>query len=380
MNNNKEYKGDKISEYQKLLHLRSRYEAMEDKREKVALIEECVALADKLDDTFERINIRWDLMWAYEYGGDPSKLIPTGSEFLALLEQNPKAFSGTRAECTIIAISMMQATAMSLPQIPKEQCFALLQEFHQKVLQYKLGERLWHDNACFYYTEMDDMEKLAYHLEKFLATPRDRTSDCKVCEISNAAEHLFNLGRQQEALQEVEKLLKENNTCESQPYSAICSFVHDFLDKGELENAQKYGKELFGKPIRYANDLTYAATLLRLEASTANGYWADTVLFERCMQWVLDIWEKELQLEFYIGAGCYLTYLTKRQPVIQLSLPSKFELYRKDGNYDCLQLQDWFWKQAKSIADAFDARNGNQIYNESVEEAQKSMEIFLDKL
>lgn len=367
-----------MSGLQELERLEVRYEQMEKGHQKVAVIEEYVALADKLESHKERLWGRWDLAWACVFGGDPARALPVCAELLAIIEQHPTLLRsnglGGKNDMTLLVTMLMHSTSMSLPQIPKEQCFALLQEARKKVEQFNKGHRFWEGYACRYYAAIGDFAQLEKHLELFLDTKRDSVSDCQACEVSNAARYMMLLGQQERALETIGTLTK---TCSEQPWLTISLIIRNALAQGNLEQAKEYGRKLLNHSIKSTADVQFAAALLHLEAVTQEGIWADTVLFERCMSWIVDLWDKDLQFDFYLGAWVFCNYLGKNQDTIALSLPSQFALYQKNGVYHCQQLQDWFYQKSKEIADAFDARNEYDGYTKELKKVAKSMELFL---
>lgn len=318
---------------------------------------DALSAAEGLDPS-SRASVLYDLAWAYAVGDDPAKALPTCAEFFALLEQYPDAVnSKTKAPS---AAMIANYVAMELPQIPLAQCRSLLEQFHQQVKKYGIGERLWQIHACHYSLMTGDEAGAEQHLQAFRTTPRDAISDCEACEAGNTAECLMNLGRREEAKAVLQPVLDGSLTCGHQPWSSLSMLIHDALDHGELEEAEVLGQRLAHAPLRNCSDLTSAGALLRLWAATDLG--RTISLLEKGISWSIGMWDQSLLFDLYRGAWAVCSKLGERQEKIPLQLPKKFPCWQADGIYDSGTLAEWFYTQMGEIANRFDRRNGTTIY------------------
>lgn len=307
-----------------------------------------------------RASVLYDLAWAYGVGDDPAKALPICAEFFALLEQYPDAVEGKNKAPSTAMIAFY--VAMSLPQIPLEQCRALLEQFHQQVQRYGVGERLWQMHACHYCLMTGDTSGAEQHLQAFRITPRDAISDCMACEAGNTAECLLNLDRRQEARAVLQPVLDGELTCGHQPWSSLAMLIHDALDHHDLEEAEALGQRLAHKTPRNCSDLTSAGALLRLWAYT--DLRRSIGLLEQGIDWSMGMWDQSLLFDLYRGAWAVCTELGDEQEKIPLHLPKKFPRWQADGVYDGAALAGWFYSQMEEIAHRFDRRNGTHIYEE----------------
>lgn len=307
-----------------------------------------------------RADVLYDLAWAYGVGDDPAKALPTCAEFFALLEQYPDQIDGKRMAPKAAMIASY--VAMNLPQIPLSQCQALLEQFHEQVRRYGIGERLWQIHACHFSFMTGDMAGAASHLQCFQRTPRDSISDCIACEASNTAECLLHLNRREEAVAVLQPVLDGSLTCDQQPWSALAMLIHDALDHEDLDYAKELGERLARRSLQSCNDLGTVGALLRLHACTD---WQHSLgLLEKGIDWSIGIWDQSLLFDFYRGAWAVCTKLGEGEAKIPLRLPKKFPCWQADGRYDSSVLSAWFYTQMQEIADRFDRRNGTSIYEE----------------
>lgn len=322
---------------------------------------DALAMAEQLD-TSSRASVLYDLAWAYAVGDDPAKALPVCAEFLALLEECP-AYQRRRIEAPSAAM-IAAYVALSLPQIPLEQCRALLQEFYGQVKKYGLGERVWQVHACGFCLDIGDTEAAEAHLQRFYQTQRDEISDCQVCEAGNVAECLLGLGRRQEAMRVLQPVLDGSLTCENQPWSSLAMLIHDRMNCGELEAAKVLGQRLARKKLDRKGDLPYVGALLRLRAWDCPEQWIS--LLEKGIRWSVDVWDQRLLFGFYQGAWIFCARLSEKETTLPLFLPQKWNGWREDGQYDTAALAQWLYGQMAEIAHRFDRRNGSSRFGKQI--------------
>ena len=357
---------DFFADYDRMEQLRKDYQDLPWGPQRTELNREYVALADKLEEPFDQLAGRYQLAYAYILGDDPAKALPVCAEFMALQQEHPDELDGG----SVAMIAMLASSvARDLPQIPKAQCAALLEEFHQAVLACHSGERLWEYHACEYALMTGDREAAEAHLKRFQELPRDDLSDCEACEVSGAAEILLRLGRREEAMAALAPVLEQRITCAQQPWEALSTLIHDALGRGDVRAARQFGKELLRRPIENQNDLPYAGALLRLESADSGGGWADAALLERCLSWARQLWDQKRRFWFFLGAGAFCPPLGEMPTGVRLSLPTDFPIPGADHTYSCQALEAWLRAEGEKIARAFDRRNGCVYYQEILRRA-----------
>ena len=117
--------------------------------QRLGLCQEFVALADREQARAQQISGRYDLAWAYATAGDPAKALPVCAEFLQMQKETPNTSGDPHLEAVLaVNIACLACDlACDLPQIPLEQCDALLMEFRRQVRTHGMGERLWQSYA-----------------------------------------------------------------------------------------------------------------------------------------------------------------------------------------------------------------------------------------
>ena len=116
---------DFFADYDRMEQLRKDYQDLPWGPQRTELNREYVALADKLEEPFDQLAGRYQLAYAYILGDDPAKALPVCAEFMALQQEHPDELDGG----SVAMIAMLASSvARDLPQIPKAQCAALLEE------------------------------------------------------------------------------------------------------------------------------------------------------------------------------------------------------------------------------------------------------------
>lgn len=337
----------------------------------MALVQQALSLAEEWNLPYYRLTVRYELIWAYTIGSDPAKALPVCAEFFALLGEYPDAMTHAETQRNAVSTAMVAAhVACSLPQIPLEQCQALIEQFHDQVKQYGMGERLWQIHTSYFCLLTGNLPGAESHLQAFWETPRDALSDCEACEVSNAAEILLGLGQREKARQILRPVLDGSKRCNQQPWSALSMLIHDALDYGEIQQAKVYGRHLLRHSITGSKDLMYIGALLRLQAYDQEN--SSIELLENGIRWAIGVWDQELLFHVYRGAWTFCAKLGEQINTIPLHLPTSFPPHQEDGIYTCSYLSQWFHRQAEAIAQRFDQRNGSDYYGRKLMDRRRT--------
>lgn len=218
--------------------------------QRLGLCQEFVALADREQARAQQISGRYDLAWAYATAGDPAKALPVCAEFLQMQKETPNTSGDPHLEAVLAVNTACLACdlACDLPQIPLEQCDALLMEFRRQVRTHGMGERLWQSYAGKVAAMTGDLRGLADHLSRFQAASRDDTSDCEVCEAGMTARFMLALGRKDEAINIAVELLKQGKYCGEEPWTLLAILTEDALNRQDLDAAERYATAMLIQP------------------------------------------------------------------------------------------------------------------------------------
>lgn len=327
---------------------------------KMGALLEAIRQADEAKEDFWRLYFRY--IYAYEatFRDDATKAISTAAEFSSIFEENQDALGDIGGETYLMITQMGIDPILFLPQITKAQWEKLMEQFYILVQRYGLGMRTyWWQMTRFW--QYIDKEKSLEYFEKFWDTERDDLSDCEACEYSYGVRMSLLMGNKEEADRYMRPLEEQRiSLCSDVPQSAWLAYLEDALDRGDLEAAAPLADKLYRKGSRDKSDLSYIGAALRCWAYT-NSDKAIARLTQH-LEWTIDIWDQKKLYDFYKGAWVCFREKRKKQDKVVLDLPKKFPLYREDRSYSTRELEEWFYRQVKTISQRFDQRNGSDYF------------------
>ncbi len=332
---------------------------------KMEALQEYIKEADKAGDDHYSLLFRYQYACEATFRDDPPKAIPVAAEFGPIFERNPHALpddGGTEAYLMITQMGI--DPIVFLPQIPMKQWEDMMEKFYALVKRFNIGLRTyWWQMAQFW--QYVDKEKAFEYFKKFWKTGRDGLSDCRACERSYAVMMSLMIG-DREAADEYVKPLKAGRTafCEDAPRLYMCAYLEDALDRGDLKAAVPYANQLSAKMKQNKNGLSHIGAVMRCFAYT-NPDKAINKL-EQGLKWAIKMWDQKKVYDFYKGSWVVMHEFAKKQETVKLNLSEDFKLYNEEGIYNCEQLEQWFYNNAKTIGQSFDKRNGSDYFEKNL--------------
>ena len=316
----------------------------------------------------------WRMMFRYQYGcevtfrDDPPKAIPVAQEFSAIFREHSKLLfersPDGAAEMHLMIVQMGIDPIVFLPQISFAQWEQMMEEFYKLVKHYHIGLRTyWWQMARFW--RYIDQEKAYQYFQKFWKTGRDGLSDCRACERSYAVQMALMAG-DRAAADEYAKPMEQKRIrfCSDTPQLYWLAYLEDALDRGNLKEAEKRANALYRKGDRDKSDLSYIGAVLRCWAYTDLERAVDLTV--KRLEWTIGMWDQKKVYDFYKGAWICFRELAKGENQVTLKLPERFPLYQENGVYRPAELADWFYSHAQEIAQAFDRRNGSELFEQDL--------------
>lgn len=335
---------------------------------KMAALLDAIQQADQAKDAYWQLIFRYDYACEATFRDDPPKAIPAAAQFAPIFEENPDALpEDGGSECYLMITQMGIDPIVFLPQIPREQWEALMEQFYTLVKRYHVGLRTyWWQMARFW--QYIDKAKAYEYFQRFWKTGRDGLSDCIACERSYAMRMSLLVGDRRGA-DEFAKPMEAGRVwfCSDTPQLYWLAYLEDALDRGDLKEAEPLANKLYRKGDRDKSDLSYLGAVLRCWAYTDLD--RAVALAAKRLDWTMGMWDQKKVYDFYKGAWVCFRELSKKMETVKLELPEKFPLYRMDGTYSVQELALWFHSQAADIGERFDRRNGSQYFAEDLAKA-----------
>lgn len=335
-------------------------ESMEYGLAKLRAALEALALADENGDPWCRISSRYFVSWSYLMSDDIAKALPVCAEFFYLLEQYPHILLGAIFELSLACESV--TVALCLPQISREQCQALLNQFESRCKYYNMGKYHFHRASFNFYFEMGLYEQAIHSFERFRVEQMDADWDCEACKVGSIASALLCLGHREEALFTAQPLLSGVLKCEhgNEPSNILVNLLESDLENGDMEAAGIKAAQLFRMGFEDRGDLgSLSVYVLYLAAADPEH---SLRFLEKEIAWSVGLWNLEALFDIYSSAWAVCAVLAKSHTQIILQLPRNLPIYQEEGSYQTQALSKWFFDNASEIGQKFDRRNGLDRY------------------
>ncbi len=330
---------------------------MPEGEEKLEAYGAAILQADQAGDTYWRISLRHDYILEAALQGDAAWACTDCDLFFKLVKQNGDVYHVPEEH--LIFISQVRAEGiMALPMVDMEKCEKALDEFRERAVKYKMGLKLWSWQACRFYTTIGDVETAELYLEQFHELRDDPFPDCKACNCERDAWFYLRCGERDKAVACLEPVLSGEYTCGNQPQESIATLMLDDLNHGRINLALPLGERLLGVISREYRYVRYWVYLLRCMA------YMDHARGLELLKWCDGkIHDPEVRFYFYAGACQLLNSLHDKNAYIDVDIRPGYRT-EPGRRYTCKELIRYYGKQARGLAQQFDAKFGTTFYGD----------------
>ena len=251
----------------------------------------------------------------------------------------------------------MLINSVDFPQIPLEKIREFYGEFKKRLTQY--GKSL----RPYYYLLEDLSDSTGTPLPegvkfgRYRMEPEDDLNDCHACEASHDVRIDLLTGHRDAALKHSERIFSGELSCAEVPQTTYGTWINYDIDAGEYDHAKQMAKRLF--PLLRSNMdmslLQEIGALLRLYSITDRHL--GTELFRRSLRIFMASRNPWQRMQYAIGA--FRLFDRMQSDEVNLILPRDFALWNDTYTYKSAELAEYFFNEAKSLAERFDKRNGN---------------------
>ena len=190
--------------------------------------------------------------------------------------------------------------------------------------------------------------------------PVDDLKDCKACEAAHDVRAALLLDQREKAEKFSEGLFNGELHCAEQPACTYGNWLEYDIKHGDYAHGRKIAKRLFPMIRHDMAMLEDNGTLMHFYAVTDRG--AGFTVFRRELRNYMN--SRNHIKKFGFAHGAYRLFLHMQTEELSAFLPAEFPLYNSEHTYQTAELRDYFYEEAKKLADKFDARNGNTAMND----------------
>lgn len=323
---------------------------------KVGVLEEAVRLADAHADVMQGFRLREMLIEAATFGGSPEVAMVAFAWCLAAYDRDPERDFNVfgllwKYKWVLDAVS-------EYPTIGRDQIRDMLADMERRYRAAGAGLHPVYQMTREVYRYMGDIPaaKAAHALVK--KSPRDALSNCAACEEHAQVKYYLDIGKTALAVKKAEPLVAGRLSCAQVPHITYSYLLLPVLFAGDPATAAEYhrrGVRLLGTNPKHvasaARHLSFLAVTDNLPAAARYlEKHLGNALATTCPAW---------RFEFAAAAAFALDRLAGRPRPPRVRVPAGAAL---PAGLDPAALRDHFRGEARELAAAFDARNGNDSF------------------
>ncbi|GAD83074.1 hypothetical protein [Nocardia asteroides] len=344
---------------------------------KDALLEQVLRHAEAGGHTDIAFGTRMRLIAAYAQGMSPAKLFVPFARCLADYDRDPGAYEEWVPSSLRWDFKFAVRAMTTFPEVPKDRALAALDQMERR---YRVeGQSLQAVYAYRHYVaeHLGDRAAAEHWYERWCTTPRDENSDCAGCDPTGQVAWLARRGRDAEAVELAEPVLRGELHCAEQPQMILTGLLLPYLRTGQLDAARDAHRRSYrvlrGKP----QDLSAIATHLEFCALSGNQA-RGLELLDRHLGWLDRAPHPAAAQDFAAAAALLLrTVVDAGHGDTVVRRPAHLD--RPAAESTARALGQELAAEALAIAARFDQRNGTAHQTELVDTLLASTPI-VDRL
>lgn len=247
--------------------------------------------------------------------------------------------------------------ALDFYHIPLQQLYAFLEDFRKRL------ESAGRSLRTYYYFRETVSKETGHPLPaeeygKYRDYPVDDMKDCTACEASHDVKTALMLDQPERARELGKRIFSGELKCGYVPEATYAEWIEYDIRKNDLGDARKLAKRLYPMTRNRMDMLALNGILMHIYSIVDRQTGA--TIFRRELRNYLNSRNHLERMQFAMGAYRLFAYM--QMETVSIILPQEFPLWNAECSYDTKQLRDYFYEEAKSLAEKFDARNGNSMY------------------
>lgn len=338
------------------------------------LLHEALVLAQRQQDASAEYRVRLRLVASCQMTGDAAAVLEHFGWCAARHDEDPKLFPAQTDQCDLLWYqSWIPALLAADPSHPREQLLAELGHMETRFRQAGVGlSGVLHARFAEAFTSGHVEEAERWRAE-LAHTDRDEYSYCEVCTRAEQVTYLVDVGREEEALEVFDEIMEQGITCGEEPETVMGTVLLPLLRATRLQDAE-HAHRLGYRLARDTPELIpVVARHVQFCAVTGNPARAVT-LMARHLSWLAHpqlsrhaLFESLVPL----AVACDVVAADGYGDLPVRGARELTELLGSDEPLDTVEdLGYAAWTTARTLAEAFDARNGTDRYRRRLQDAR----------
>ena len=219
-----------------------------------------------------------------------------------------------------------------------------------------------------YYFKREDVSELTGNrlpdaeYGQYRDLPADELKDCNACELSHDVRIALLRERPEEAREIGKPIFSGEMHCGEVPETTYAAWIRYDIRHGDYTDANKLGKRLWPM-VRHRMDMLYEiGTLMHLYSLTNRQTGIN--IFRHSVRDYANCRNHWMRMQFAMGA--YRLFSRVEVESFHMVMPRECPLWSADNRYEAAAMRDYFFAEAKELAEKFDARNGNTVCTDAL--------------
>ncbi|GLX69930.1 hypothetical protein MU1_42760 [Paenibacillus glycanilyticus] len=325
---------------------------MPDGKQKLAVLEEMIRVADRYMTEEEAYQARMDYSNAAPECGCPERMLVSFSWCLKKFEDNPGNYSNFYI---MWHYKWVLGYVWRLPELSLEQIERVFEDFKEKCHTYGYSLRVYYQKRLNFMLWQGKMAEAAECYKSWRAAKRDSLSDCSACEQNMFGSYHFAIGHHKKGLQSLRPILEGKMSCRSVPQNTYSEMMLPLLKLGEYDRATETAKKAY-RFIKGPSYLEEYGTFLQF--FTVTDMPKAVKLYEQTVGLGLGSklgWDR---LQYFVSVRIFLKEWSRTRR-------------RKKLAESELVTLGWLDQEISRLVQAFNRRNGNSFVEEWIREKEK---------
>ena len=298
-----------------------------------------------------------DVISAYEFGAEQSKLLVPFAKLLRLWDEDAAAFDRKRRQSLFWCFKWVTSGLVSVPEVPLASIERWLAEMESRYRQAGHSLRPVHMGHHRLARATGDDAAAEREFEAWLDTPRDSMADCRACEAGDQGWWHASNGRDEDALRLWGPVLGGELSCTEEPHRVLSHSLLPLVQLDRIDEARANHLRGYRLARGVPNLRSTIARHIEFCALTGNEARGLEILTEHAAFLAPGAEDADSRLDFLTGT----LILLRRLGTLGLG---ELELSGSTvaGTAESVQ------EQIAELCGRFDVRNGNKIVSERTQE------------
>lgn len=349
------------------------YECLSHGKPRLGGIREAIRQADENQDIAYQIYFRGELCIESSFYDDHMDTLLTFPEMLALVDANPNAPVAEESDYSsnlddvLWKYKWLLEDATYFYQISMADAERFAEDFKRRYIAAGYSLRPYYFERYLFYREMDDARaENSFHL--FEQAPRDFQSDCRACEQNDIVSYYLRHDEFDKAVKLARSIENRTLSCGGADswLTLKCNYLSYYIRKKDFAQAEQMIKLIHRYRDAYRR-FDISVQELRCYVYTDLSK-ALRIYKENWKKW---LHERTPAFAYEQGSICCLFFKklgeTRKRQTVKIAYDAEFPLYQQENSCRILELYDYYYQFICDLAEKFDARNGNDAYQQRLQ-------------